>query len=332
MRFFSRGYVRSLRAELKRICAAEAVPLVVQLELTYRCNLRCSPCHRQGGAEARRNSDLTLDEIDHLLSELSESGTLYLLMSGGEVMSRADFWEIALHAKEKGFLVVLSTNGTLIGSEEAERMRELSPSEVEICLVGMSPEFHDRATGVTGSFDRAMRGVEALRDKGVCVSVRTVGCDGEAPPKDGSLRGLNMPCGRETSQASPRKSKVGSSPQGQSRELPDSPEILSPRQADDKRGLAARHGMPREVLHSGDGACVAGKALATISPWGEVRPCTALEVNAGNVRDQSFRDIWRSLRQMGAADESPLSPRERTCRLGETSLSPCLTSPCRLLR
>ena len=330
MEFVSPACVSSLRAELRRICAAEVVPLVVQLELTYACNLHCSPC--RFSSQARRNSNLTLNDIDALLSELSESGTLYLFLSGGEVMCRGDFWEIAFRAKEKGFLVALNTNGTLIGPEEADRVKELSPSGVEVCLVGTSSEFHDRATGVPGAFNRTMQGVEALRDRGLSVFVQTLVADKGLEEVHGNPLGSAVPARSEERHASSARNRAVRLPGRQALEAADSPAIRSGELNHNERGSPKRHGMPREASYLYGGECVAGRTLATISPSGEVLPCAMLPVNLGNVRHNSFTEIWSSLHRMTLSDETPVNFRGQSCSVRRASLWPCLSWPCRVLR
>ena len=41
------------------------------------------------------------------------------------------------------------------------------------------------------------------------------------------------------------------------------------------------------------GSCNAAKSVASIDPGGNVYPCGAFPVSAGNVREKPFGDIWR---------------------------------------
>jgi radical SAM protein with 4Fe4S-binding SPASM domain len=40
------------------------------------------------------------------------------------------------------------------------------------------------------------------------------------------------------------------------------------------------------------GGCGAGRLYCSISPQGDVRPCVFLPENVGNLKKQTFKDIW----------------------------------------
>ena len=92
------------------------IPLDATLELTYRCNNKCVHCYCNlpENDEHAMQDELTTEEIKKLLDDLASMGSIWLLITGGEPLLRPDFEEIYLHAKKKGFLITLFSNGTLI--------------------------------------------------------------------------------------------------------------------------------------------------------------------------------------------------------------------------
>src|SRR4029079_16098724 len=94
------------------------------------------------------------------------------LFSGGEPLVRPDLFELAAHARAKKLHVVLSTNGTLIDREKAEKLKELEFSYVGISLDSAIPAIHDQFRGVEGAFDRTMRGFQHCVDVGQKVGLR----------------------------------------------------------------------------------------------------------------------------------------------------------------
>ena len=103
-------------------------PLNVHLELTYRCNEQCVHCYcvvEHGREQEVRRHELTLDEIRHLLDDLADMGALYLTLSGGEVMVRPDFFDIAEHARRRGFVYRVFTNGIGLTEAKVERLAAL---------------------------------------------------------------------------------------------------------------------------------------------------------------------------------------------------------------
>jgi len=97
-----------------------------------------------------------------------------LLYTGGEIFARKDFLEIYAYAKQQGFLITLFTNGTLINEKIADYLVEWPPFAIEITLYGRTKETYEALTGVVGSYDRCLRGVELLRSRGLPLKLKTV--------------------------------------------------------------------------------------------------------------------------------------------------------------
>src|SRR5713226_9256988 len=156
--------------------AKRRVPLEVSLEVTRRCPLECLHCYNNlsMGDLAARNRELSRDEHFKLLDELAELGCLWLLYTGGEIFARRDFLEIYTHAKKKGFLVTLFTNGTLITEKIADFLVEWRPFSIEITLYGATRETYERLTQVPGSYDRCMRGIRLLLQRNLPLKLKTV--------------------------------------------------------------------------------------------------------------------------------------------------------------
>ena len=83
-----KGLFDRLKAGGKRI------PLTGSLEVTFRCNLRCAHCYlgenRNGMPEKQ---ELTRDEIFNILNQVTDAGTLFFLLTGGDPFIRPDFLE-----------------------------------------------------------------------------------------------------------------------------------------------------------------------------------------------------------------------------------------------
>ncbi len=117
----------------------EFVPLTVLWEVTHKCNLDCIMCYNVPLGQ----SELTTSECFNVLDQLAASGTLYLTFTGGEILSRRDFFEIAQYARSLGFALSLKTNGTLITPDKADQIASLDPLRVDISLLGATDETFD---------------------------------------------------------------------------------------------------------------------------------------------------------------------------------------------
>jgi radical SAM protein with 4Fe4S-binding SPASM domain len=153
------------------------VPLNAIIELTERCNLRCQHCYIHDPAQDHlvRSKELTTEQWFRILDELAEAGCLWMTWTGGEILLRTDFADLYRYAKCKGFLLVLFTNGTLLTPKLVALFQEWYPHYLEITLYGMTAKTYERVTGVRGSYEMCIRGIEALSNAGIPLRLKTVG-------------------------------------------------------------------------------------------------------------------------------------------------------------
>ncbi|HEY4052243.1 MAG TPA: radical SAM protein [Terriglobales bacterium] len=152
-------------------------PVDVSIEMTRRCPLDCQHCYNNlpMGDLAAKNRELSKQEYEAILDELADMGVIWLLFTGGEIFARKDFLEIYTYAKQKGFLITLFTNGILINEKVADYLVDFPPFAIEITLYGRTRETYEALTQLPGSFDRCMRGIRLLRERGLPLKLKTVG-------------------------------------------------------------------------------------------------------------------------------------------------------------
>jgi radical SAM protein with 4Fe4S-binding SPASM domain len=110
----------------------------------------------------------------HIIDEIVKEGCLWLLITGGEPLIRSDFLDIYAYAKEKGLIITLFTNGTLITTEIADYLKRQKPFVVEITLYGISKETYETVTHVAGSFGRCMEGIRLLLERKIPFQLKTL--------------------------------------------------------------------------------------------------------------------------------------------------------------
>jgi radical SAM protein with 4Fe4S-binding SPASM domain len=147
------------------------LPVNGAFDITSRCNLRCIHCYIRGTSFG---DELTYPEICNILDQIADEGCLWLLLTGGEPLTRPDFTDIYKYAKKKGFFITLFTNGTLVTPEIADLLTELPPFAVEISLYGMTADIYEKITGVPGSFEQCLRGIELLRGTNLHLKLKSV--------------------------------------------------------------------------------------------------------------------------------------------------------------
>lgn len=143
---------------------------VVIWNLIRRCNLTCKHCYSIS-ADTDFKGELSTDEIFKVMDDLKAFHVPVLILSGGEPLMRPDIFEISKRSKEMGFYTSLSTNGTLIGPENIEKIAEIGYDYVGISIDGMR-HTHDKFRRKEGAFDAAMSGIRQCIDHGIKVGMR----------------------------------------------------------------------------------------------------------------------------------------------------------------
>jgi radical SAM protein with 4Fe4S-binding SPASM domain len=162
--------------QFSRKVVQDRIPLFGSIDLTHRCNLRCVHCYLGDQTSSRKNRDRELSTAQwiSLIEEIAEAGCLYLLITGGEPLLRRDFPEIYTHAKMKGLLVTVFTNGTLITDRVLELFKDLPPHAVEISLYGTTADTYEGITRVKGSHKQCFKGIEDLLHHGINLKLKTM--------------------------------------------------------------------------------------------------------------------------------------------------------------
>src|SRR5512147_339744 len=86
-------------------------PFLVVWDFTHKCNLRCKHCYSNSGAV--EEEELTTEQALAVVDQLADAHVTALAFSGGEPLTRNDFFQVAKHAADRGLYVSLASNGTL---------------------------------------------------------------------------------------------------------------------------------------------------------------------------------------------------------------------------
>ncbi|MDU8941840.1 heme d1 biosynthesis radical SAM protein NirJ [Ovoidimarina sediminis] len=143
---------------------------VVIWNLTRRCNLQCRHCYTTS-ADLAFPGELSTEQAMGVIDDLAGFGLPALILSGGEPLSRADFFELADYARPKFRYLALSTNGTKIEGEAADRVAAIGFDYVGISIDGVG-RTNDWFRGKAGAFEEALSGVRTCKALGIKVGLR----------------------------------------------------------------------------------------------------------------------------------------------------------------
>lgn len=274
-------------------------PLYIAWEVTLLCNARCVHCYSGSGPGVRHPLELSTEQALRVVDQLADAGLLVLAFSGGEPLIRRDIFQLIERAVSRHLVVNVATNGAVIRDALARRLKEIGVRSMTVSLDGARAETHDHMRQCPGLFLRAVRAIDTLvaRDLRVVVSFTPTRLNYREGPAvvrlayEHGASAVNMseyvPAGRGTIDLA-----------------------LSPEQLRDElaRWIAMRReyeGRMRIIWHDCRAAllvppeerdlyfgCGAGKLTGRIRVDGTVTPCVFLPNRAGNLRTQTFREIW----------------------------------------
>jgi MoaA/NifB/PqqE/SkfB family radical SAM enzyme len=145
----------------------------VEVTVHFKCNLACAHCMIEGTMDwLRPETDARLFAImDRNARERRWRG---LTLTGSEVTLRRDLPDLARRARSHGFEHVrIQTHGMrLADADYAAELVAAGVDEYFVSVTAADAETHDDITGVAGSFDRTVRGLENL-DTFPAVSILT---------------------------------------------------------------------------------------------------------------------------------------------------------------
>jgi radical SAM protein with 4Fe4S-binding SPASM domain len=275
------------------------IPLNGTLELTHRCNLNCIHCYCNlplDSSESRKQELSTLEVLE-IIDQTVDQGCLWLLLTGGECLVRKDFFDIWRYAKKKGLLLTLFTNGTLISPATADLLHEFPPFSVEITLYGAGSETYEKITGVPGSYDKCLRGINLLVERNIPLKLKTMVLKEnihELEAMEQYARGLGvdfrfdpMINARLDNDTAPSQHRIA----------PE--EVVRLNMEDDKRLKALKEFCNKYFNISREYkklfTCGAGVTSFAINPYGKLQGCGMVTEPSANLKEESFRTGWKSL-------------------------------------
>jgi radical SAM protein with 4Fe4S-binding SPASM domain len=284
----------------------------INWNVTRACNLRCKHCYYD--AATPLDDELSTEQAFALLDDIAATfgDNVRVTLGGGEPLMRKDLFEIIEYGKERGVSLVLASNGVLLTEDVARRLKAAGINEVIIAIDG-TQQTHDSIRG-NGVFEKTVRGARACKSAGMSVVI------------DPCIMEQNE---HETAEILDIAEELGARQcrifhyiaMGRGEvEIPDAEldcgryarnvqqlydeqtkrsnlEICTTQACQYWVVLNRKEGegykVPEFYYHEAPG-CRAGISMMSIKPNGDVVPCPLLEVKAGNVKDQSLREILDS--------------------------------------
>ena len=336
----STAYGRFVRLHL--IDRVEA-PSHAQVAVTHLCPQRCAVCYNRD----RTGTPLEAREIREVVEGLIARGVVWLGLTGGEPLLRADLPEIVALGRNL-CAMKLFTTGMGATPRVAAELRDAGLASVSVSIDHWDEAVHDRGRGFPGAWRAAVDAAGAfLAAGGVHVGISAVLPREAMAGTDAIERMLEFAgsTGVHELWLSEAKPAVAS--------LWDPAFVLT---EDERRTVASfqdrwnarirrqGRGVTLNFLAHFEGAeqfgCNAGRKMVYVDPFGEVSPCVFLPCSFGNVRERPLEKILADLRRRFPSEDRcfvnrnwplvreasgaglPLGPEQTSAMLGKVSFRP----------
>ncbi len=288
---------------------------LVAWEVTRTCNLACIHC-RAAALDRPYPNELSSQECFSVLDQIGEIGKPIIILTGGEPLLRPDIFEIAAYGNARGFRMTMAVNGTLLTRGKADRMVQAGIQRISISIDGATASSHDAFRQVQGAFQGALGGIDNAKAAGLDFQINTT-ITKQNLHELAAIQDLAVSLGAVAHHI------FLLVPMGRGKDLDE--QGISAEQYEDTlhwfyeqkdkvplqlKATCAPHyyrilrqrakSEGKEVTMQSFGldamtrGCLGGTGFVFLSHLGQVQPCGYLELDCGNVREKSFKEIWEN--------------------------------------
>jgi len=122
-----------------RLVAAAALdrhrPLMAHLIVTRRCNLSCGYCFEYD----KVSSPVPLATLQERIDHLARLRAVFVTLTGGEALLHPDIAEVVAHARRRGLVPVMNSNGYLLSRQRIEALDRAGLFAIQISVDNVTP-------------------------------------------------------------------------------------------------------------------------------------------------------------------------------------------------
>lgn len=158
--------------ESNSFCLFKADKKRVVWEITHKCNYSCKHCCSSAG-KVDISKELSFAQVNKVLNEMVEYGIEEIYYSGGEPFCRGDFLGILESTTACNISFNVSTNGSYITPELANRIKGLNIKKLHVSLDSHLPEKYNYFRE-GDFFDQTIKAIKIIKESGLYLRVGVV--------------------------------------------------------------------------------------------------------------------------------------------------------------
>jgi SynChlorMet cassette radical SAM/SPASM protein ScmF len=137
--------------------------------MTEGCNLACQHCWLSPklDEDGSKYPVINVELFKNIIYEAKPLGLKYVKLTGGEPLMHPEIQEILKIIAREELVLRIETNGMLCDEKIAREIAKCNNAFVSVSLDGATAEVHDKIRGVSGAFDRTVKGIKNLIASGI---------------------------------------------------------------------------------------------------------------------------------------------------------------------
>jgi radical SAM protein with 4Fe4S-binding SPASM domain len=290
-------YVGFDRAKIK-------FPVMAEIALTYRCQNRCSFCYAASPVRAHEGPEMTTQQVIRVMDRIwDEAHVPSLSFTGGEATLRSDLEPLIVHGAKRGFRLNIITNGVRLADDQyVVRLRDAGLAAAQVSIEAGEPTLHDTLVGRQGAFTATTKAIENLRKAGLHVHTNTTLSRanlGRGPDvirfvaRSLGLKTLSMNFLIRTGLALDDETPVTYA------EIAECLPVLCEVAKAEGVKFVWYSPLPYCVtnpvlLGQGAKSCACVTGLLSVSPTGELLPCSSFQQGLGSLLDHTYSELMQT--------------------------------------
>ncbi len=279
---------------------------IIQFQYDYACNFRCRHCSISSFQHKKNARSFTISDVRELSRQADEIGLGHLDLTGGEPLVFPDLDKVIEAISPEKFYLQCDTNGWLMTDEKARHLKSLGVDKIQLSIDNLLSRDHDDFRRMPGSYERALRAIDSIKNAGLNMQIATVVTHQRAR-SDEFIGFLEFAKSKDAA-----VSVVWPKPVGEWEGKFDS--LITTEDIEYVAGLRKKYNVydhltPAYGLNIG---CLAVKRMISITKYGDVMPCPWMYFSLGNFFNEPLKDIVaRGMRYFGRHEDKCLVSDDR---------------------